>query len=251
VSRPRLLLVPEWTEIEWAIRPLLEQWAEIASFDIPGVGEEPPADHLDRRAVADRGLREIDRRAWDSCFIVADGWGIASALLIATAKPEAVRGLALGHMKLSYRREGERAPLNKEVYAALTHLVETDHEEFLRHGITQATGGSIDEERAARMVERFPREMIKPGWEAITRDDTDIAGLLSQLDCPLLFAQHKGCLGSTAEGFEDAAAAFPQAKTISVPDAPLASPEFAEALREFCTSEQAGPTRVVEQDQKA
>jgi pimeloyl-ACP methyl ester carboxylesterase len=251
VSRPRLLLVPEWTEVEWAIRPLLEQWAEVASFDIPGVGGEPPADRLDRRAVADRGLREIDRRGWDSYFIVADGWGIASALLIATARPETVQGLALGHTKLSYRREGERAPLNAEVYAALTHLVDTDHEEFLRHGITQATGGSIDEERAARMVKRFPRDMIKPGWEAITRDDTDIEGLLSQLDCPLLFAKHAGCLGSTAEGFEDASAAFPQAKTISVPDAPLSSPEFAEALREFCTSEQAGPTRVVERDQQA
>jgi hypothetical protein len=30
----RLLLVPSFTELEWGIRPQLEEWAEIASFDI-------------------------------------------------------------------------------------------------------------------------------------------------------------------------------------------------------------------------
>ena len=39
---------------------------------------------------------------------------------------------------------------------------------------------------------------------------------------------------STEEGFEDAAAAFPQARTISVTDAPTSSQAFADALREFC-----------------
>jgi len=34
------------------------------------------------------------------------------------------------------------------------------------------------------------------------------------------------------------AAAFPTARTISVPDAPVASEEFAEALREFCSAVQ-------------
>jgi pimeloyl-ACP methyl ester carboxylesterase len=234
VSRPRLLLVPEFTELEWAIRPLLDEWAQVASFDLPGVGGEPPAERLDREAVADRGLQELERRGWDEYFIAGDGWGIASALLIATARPESVQGVAFGHMKLSYRREGERAPLNAEVYAAMTQLIETDHEEFLRHGITQVTGGSIDEERASEIVARFPRELVRAGWKAMTRDDTDIAGLLSQFDGPLLFAKHEGCLASTAEGFEDAASAFPRAKTISVHDAPLTSPEFADALREFC-----------------
>jgi hypothetical protein len=67
------------------------------------------------------------------------------------------------------------------------------------------------------MVGRFPRAMIRAGWEAVTRDDVDIGELLAQVECPLLFAKHEGCLGSTDEGFEDAAAAFPQARTISVP----------------------------------
>jgi hypothetical protein len=57
---------------------------------------------------------------------------------------------------------------------------------------------------------------------------------LEQIECPLLFAKHVGCLGSTEEGFNDAAAAFSEAKTVSVEEAPLSSPKFAEALREFC-----------------
>jgi hypothetical protein len=68
----------------------------------------------------------------------------------------------------------------------------------------------------------------------ITRDDVNIGELLAQLECPLLFAKHEGCLGSTDEGFEDAVAAFPRAQTVSVTDAPLTSAVFADALREFC-----------------
>ena len=47
-------------------------------------------------------------------------------------------------------------------------------------------------------------------------------------------AKHAGCLASTDEGFEDAAASVPKARLVSVMDAPLTSPEFADALRAFC-----------------
>lgn len=235
-KRPRLLLVPEFTELEWSkIRPRLEEWAEVASYDPPGVGEEPPAERLDRHAIVDRGLEELDRLGWERYFLATDSWGIASALELALARPEAVLGVALGHAKLSHRRDGDRPPINGPVYEALTELIRTDHEAFLRHGIAQATGGSISEDLAERMIERFPADLMVAGWEAITGDDADIGSLLAQLDCPLLFANHVGCLGSTQEGFDDAVAAFPHAKTVAVEDAPLSSVEFAEALREFCT----------------
>jgi pimeloyl-ACP methyl ester carboxylesterase len=235
VSRPRLLLVPEFTELEWApIRPRLEEWAEVASYDPPGVGDEPPPETFDRDAIVRRGLQELDRRGWEVCFVASDSWGIASAVQLAVARPEAVEGLALGHAKLSYRRDGPRAPVNAEIWAAINELVDKDHEQFLRYGMTQATGGSVDEEQAKRIFERIPQEWTRPGWEMVTRDDIQIGDLLSQLDCPLLFAKHEGCLGSTDEGFEDAVAAFPQAETISVTDAPLTSQVFADALREFC-----------------
>lgn len=237
MTRPRLLLVPEFTEVEWTpIRPLLEEWADVASFDPPGVGDEPESEKFDRAAIAQRGLDELDRRGWEHCFVASDSWGIASAVQLAVTRPDAVDGLALGHAKLSFRREGPRAPLNAGVYDAMTELVGTDHEQFLRYGAVQLTGGSVDEEQARQMIERFPREVIQRGWEMITRDDVDVGELLGKLDCPLLFAKHEGCLGSTDEGFEDAVAAFPRAKVVSVGGAPLTSEAFAAALREFCSA---------------
>jgi pimeloyl-ACP methyl ester carboxylesterase len=235
VSRPRLLLVPEFTEVEWSqIRPRIEEWAEVASYDPPGVGDEPPSESFDRAAIVQRGLDELDRRGWEHCFVASDSWGIASAVMLAAARPAAIDGLALGHAKLTFRRDGERAPLNAGVFEAMTELLNTDHEQFLRYGAVQATGGSIDEEQAEKMIDRFPRELMQRGWEMITRDDVDLREPLERLDCPLLFSKHAGCLGSTEEGFEDAVAAFPRAQTVSTEAAPLASPEFADALREFC-----------------
>jgi hypothetical protein len=61
-ERPKLLLVPEFTELEWTIKPLLEKWAEVISFDLPGVGDEPPAERLDREAVVERALEKLDQR---------------------------------------------------------------------------------------------------------------------------------------------------------------------------------------------
>jgi pimeloyl-ACP methyl ester carboxylesterase len=235
MDRPQLLLVPEFTELEWeGIRPRLEEWAEVASYDPPGVGDEPRAEGLDRDVIVGRGLDQLDRLGWEECFLATDSWGIPSALRLALAWPGTVLGMGLGHAKLSLRREGERAPINGPIYEALTELIRTDHEAFIRHGIAQATGGSISEELAEQMIERFPHDLLVTGWEAITRDDAEIGDLLAQLDCPLLFAKHVGCLGSTEEGFDDAAAAFPEAETVAVEDAPLSSEKFADAVREFC-----------------
>jgi hypothetical protein len=227
--------MPEFTELEWeAIRPRLEKWAEVASFDPPGVSDEPPPDKLDREVIANTGLEELDRLGWSECFVATDSWGIPSALRLAIARPETVIGVALGHAKLSYRREGERAPVNGAVHDAMMELIRTDHEAFIRHGIAQSTGGSISEDLAQRMISHVSREMFVSGWEAITSEDEDIGALLARVDCPLLFAKHVGCLGSTEEGFDDAAAAFPEARTIEVEDAPASSEKFADAIREFC-----------------
>jgi pimeloyl-ACP methyl ester carboxylesterase len=235
VDPPRLLLVPEFTELEWeAIRPRLEEWAEVASFDPPGVGDEPRTEKLDRAAIVERGLKELDRLGWDACYVATDSWGIATAVRLAHARPHAVIGMALGHAKLSYRREGERAPINGPIFDAMADLIRTDHVAFIRHGIVQATGGSVREDLAERMIERVPHDLLLSGWEVITREDAEFGGLLRQVDCPLLLAKHVGCLGSTEEGFEDAAAAFPQARTVAVEDAPLTSEKFADAIRDFC-----------------
>jgi hypothetical protein len=250
VTRPQLLLVPEFTELTWTIRPSLEEWAEVASFELPGVGEEPlpkgDPKELDRELVVKRGLREVEEHGWDRFFIAADGWAIATAAGIAHARADAVAGMALGHAGLSFRRDGERAPINAAVWDAMTQLLSQDHEAFIRYGIAQATGGSIGEDLAQRMIDRFPRELMLLGWERVTADDDPFGDLLKRLECPMLLAKHEGCLMSTDEGFEDAVAALSGARTIAVPDAPSTSADFARAIRTFCeelwSSEPAEPS---------
>jgi hypothetical protein len=120
------------------------------------VGGEPlpegDPESMTPAVFAERGLREIEHQGWDRCFVVADGWAIPSAVRIASAQPERILGMALGHARLTHRREGERAPINGEVLAALTQLINQDYESFIRYGIAQVTRGLVSEELAQRMV---------------------------------------------------------------------------------------------------
>jgi pimeloyl-ACP methyl ester carboxylesterase len=238
---PRLLLCPQFTEVEWAIAPQLSEWAAVATFDAPGVGNEPvpegSAEFIDRDAVVRRALQEVDERGWDSYFVVGDAWGNATAARVAAARSESVVGLALGHASLNFETEGERAPVNGEVVAAMTQLLRTDHDSFVRYGLTQFTQGGFDENQAARMVERFPpAEIAARVWEAHILRAEPIGDLLQELDKPLLIAKHEGCLVFTTEGYEDLAAAFPDSQTVSIQKPASASEDFADALRGFCES---------------
>jgi hypothetical protein len=250
--RPRLLLVPAFTELQWTIRPQLDEWADVASFDPPGVGSEPLPAGVEltpempeaerraalrkwREATAARGLEEVDRRGWERFFVVVDGDGPPAAVLLATARPEALEGLAIGHAALSRSTEGERPTMNKEVWAAMTALLRTDRAAFIRYGISQVTAGSVTEEAAEAIVSRYPESDLAVAiWETMGADPEPIEEGLAALDVPFLFAEHVGCLGSTREGFEDIVARFPEAETVSCSQAPSTSLEFAEALREFC-----------------
>jgi pimeloyl-ACP methyl ester carboxylesterase len=239
VPRPRLLLCPQFTEVEWTIAPQLSEWAEVATFDAPGVGDEPmPSGDpttLDREMVVQRALREVESRGWDSYFVAGDAWGTATAVRVAVARPEAVLGIALGHASLDYQRDGRRPAVNKEVTAAMTQLLRSDYDSFVRYGMTQFTQGAFDEKTSERIVARFPpMEVASRVWEANVDQDEPIGELLEQLDVPLLFSKHEGCLVFTAEGYEDAIRAFPDARRTSVSQASSASREFAAALRDFC-----------------
>jgi pimeloyl-ACP methyl ester carboxylesterase len=246
MTRPRLLLIPEFTELSWTIKPQLAEWAEVASYDPPGVGAErlPDGDvaSLTREVIANRGLEELDRLGWDRVFLLADGWGIPVAVSIAERRPESILGIALGHAAVAIRLHGERPTMSPAVHAALAQLVHRDSEAFLRHGIAQSTAGSVSEELAEQMVERFPKEFLVAGWEAVTAEDERFGTVLRGLGLPLLLAKHKGCLMSTDEGFEDAVKALPGARTISVTGAPSTSEDFAVAVREFCEEVSRRPT---------
>ena len=229
-----LLLVPHITELEWLIRPELEEWAEVATFDIPGVGDEPPVEPLDREAIIDRALIEVDRRGWDSYIVVCDGSSLPTGVRVAHARPRAVEAMALGHARLANRMEGERPTVTKEVIEAFAQLAETNSADFIRYGLAQVTHGSIGDELAARMLERVPIELGRAVFEMNLFDAEPFERLIRELNVPLLLAKHEGCLSSPDEGFEDAVAAFPHARTISVPETPSVSSDFARALREFC-----------------
>jgi hypothetical protein len=235
-DRPRLLLVPLLTELEWLVKPELEEWADVASFDAPGVGAEPPAERFGREASALRGLDELDHRGWDSCVLVADGSAIATAMHLVRARPKAVAAIALGHGRLSDDMEGERPPRNREIFEAIGQLLRLDYANFVRYGLAQATHGSIGEELAKRMLERVPFEVGKAAWEMVAHGREEFETTLRQQNVPLLFAKHEGCLGNTDEGFADAVAAFPEARRVTCAEAPSVSSEFAEALRSFVMS---------------
>lgn len=85
--------------------------ADVASYDPPGIGDEPPAGEWSRQSVVRGGLAEVESRGWQRFFVLADGWAVASAVHIASELPQAMQGVVLGHAKLSYRREAERAPV--------------------------------------------------------------------------------------------------------------------------------------------
>ena len=234
MSRPRLLLVPHVTELEWVIKPQLEEWADVATYDVPGVGSEPPVEPLTRQAIIERGVSELDRCGWDSYILVCDGSSLPTGVRVAHARRDAVEAMALGHARLVNQMEGERPTIIKEVMEAFSQLAETNSPDFIRHGLTQVTHGSIGDELAQRMMERVPIDVARPVFEMNLRDADPFEQLIREVDAPLLLAKHDGCLSSTDEGFQDAVAAFPDARTVSCPQAPSVSDEFARALRDFC-----------------
>ena len=233
MDRPRLLLVPHFSELAWVIKPELEEWAEVASYDPPrtAVEESPGTLH---EAVADRGLVEWDERGWDSCFIVGDGLGVPMAVEIAATRRQRVLGLALGHASLSQRRDGDRPPISEAVWSAMTEMIRTDRDGFITNAVTQLTRGSFDEALAQRLLTLYPGRDLEAGWLALTRPDLRFGEALAELHVPLLLAKHEGCLLHTEEGYEDAVAAFPDARTVVTEHACCTDPAFARALREFC-----------------
>lgn len=227
---------------------MLEEWAEVATFDAPGIGgSEIPFEVERTRPLAPElltrwregavkiGLDTVETRGWERFVVVTDSWGSPTAVRIAGLRRESVIGLAMGHAALSHSTEGERAPERAGVLDALVQLASQGSEAFVRFGIAQMTRGGINEDTAQKMVERFPdMELVSATLEALGQRAEPIGDELKELDLPLLLAKHEGCLGSTDEGFEDIVEAFPEAETVICPEMCASSPTFAEALRTFC-----------------
>lgn len=240
-ARPRVLCVPSMCALEWQIKPQLEQWAEVATFEPTEPGVPVPTDLGEQMdAVAERGLATLERLGWERCVVVSDEWGTPVAVQLARRASGTVEGMALGHACLSFDTQGERAAVNREVLLAMRHLAETDFHTFCRH-LTQLTQGAYNDELAEQIMERVSVEDVLRRWRAHDGEAASFAGALRDLDLPLLLGEHTGCLLFTAAGYQDAAAAFPAARTVVTEQKPSVSPEFAEALRDFCAELPAGP----------
>lgn len=236
MTRPRVLLVPQLSELEWPIARLLREWADVATFDAPGVGSEPADGALTHASVARRALAELDARGWDSCVVVADEWGLANAIEIARQRPGAVAAMALGHACLSFSPEGREAAVQSGVMDALSQMARTNFRTWARH-MTQITRGAYDDALTEEFLARVPQQLAMEFFKSPEFDDPGpVRETLASLRVPLLFAEHTECLLFTHEGFETAVAAFPEARVMRLPDKPSTSPEFAEALRELCES---------------
>jgi hypothetical protein len=148
-----------------------------------------------------------------------------------------VAGLALGHATLSFTRAGERPAIHAGVFDALLNLARFDHRTFAR-ALAQSTQGAFDDEIAEGYMERVPDGLAAEYLEVLTGrlGGERLDQLLAGADLPVLLCEHRDCAMWTAEGFEDAVAAFPGATAVSMVQKPSTSPEFAEALRSFCGS---------------
>ena len=190
MSRSRVLLVAQITELEWGIKPLIEEWAEVASYDAPGVGDEPPSAEAGMDALVARALAEIDRRGWDSCVVAGDEFTSAVAIHVAAARPDVVQGLALGHAVLRFSDEGHDAPIAGSILAAFRQLLETDYRSWVR-AYTQLTRGAYDDQTMEQFLARVPPETARRiGVSLLSlRDDTSMETILRRVNVPLLLAE--------------------------------------------------------------
>jgi pimeloyl-ACP methyl ester carboxylesterase len=241
-ERPQLLLVPSWSEVQWAIKPLLEEWADVASYDPPGVGSEPPAESRLPEAIVERGAAEIERRGWTRCIVAGDDFGSVFATLVAAAQRPNVIGLALGHACLQYRLDGPRPTMIPDLLDMSRRLLDIDFGAYIRQDVgvwdsradySAESANDLVEELVKRVPREYALQLMDELEAGIEDAGASLEPFLRQLDLPLLLAEHRDCVMFTPHGYEDVVAAFPGAATLATPESPCLSAEFAGALREF------------------
>ena len=218
--RPRVVLAVSISPLEWRIRPQLEEWADVAMVE----------------RGADLG-QQLDTRGWDACVLVGDEWGALVAMELADRAPQRVQGIAIGHACL-YEPGARQRDVEPEIWDAYKSLARLDYRSFAR-ALTQVSGGSYGDEIVDQFLATVPHERVTAYLDAFDHILDEGSGLkqrLRTLGTPLLLAQHEKCLLWTRAGFDAARRALPEARTIVVEDKPSVSPEFADALREFCGS---------------
>lgn len=226
-TRPRLLVFPTANALEWPILPLLEEWADVAVVDGPWLH--------DGQAAVD-AARELDARGWERAVVASDEWGVMKTIELAEMHPERIQALVLGHACLQLTTRGPRPTMSPEVVQGYLQLMRTDFKTWAR-ALTQTTRGGFNDELVEQFMAASSHEDLLAMMERIqARDGHSWEHVLRALDVPMLLAWHKHCLLWTEEGFRDAAAALPDAQTVSIDEKCSTSPAFAEAMRKFCAT---------------
>lgn len=112
----------------------------------------------------------------------------------------------------------------------LTQVGPAAAEQMFVQGLEVTYGADVATGIRERLSANFTREFTEL---LLSHQDINLEPQLRALGAPLLLVEHRDCPLWTAEGFEDATAAFPDARTDETVENPGSSPEFAAALREF------------------
>ncbi len=202
-ARPRLLLVPSISELEWdRIRQPLEAWADVASYDLPGLGADAPAASLNLEATIQRGVLELERRGWNDAIIVGDQFGSGLAVLVARAWRGTVRGLALGHACLTFSRDGPRPAISAAVADFQLQIAQLGVRAAAEQMFVQGLEATYGTEVAAGIRERLSPNFTREFTELLlAHQDIELEPVLRELSVPLLLAEHRDCPLWTAEGF--------------------------------------------------
>ena len=224
--RPRILLFSLIAAAEWPVLAAIEEWADVAV--VSGAW-------LEDGGGAAAGEEQMRAHDWDTVVVVSDEWSAVKALEFLDQRPEAALGYAFGHACLELRGRGERPTLNPHVLATYEQVLQTDFRTWAR-AITQTTRGDLDDSVVERILTEISHEDVVAMFERLrAREGESFEPVLRAYGGPLLLAWHSECLLWTEEGFHDAAARFPDARTVEVTRKPSASLEFVEALRQFAT----------------
>ena len=221
--KARVLYVPLFIAAESdRFAAIVGDWAEVASFDVP------------EENAAEAAYARLDELEWEHCTLVMDGFAQGIGTEIALHDLARFRAIAVGHAAPRFSTQPPRPTLHPDVISAATQLLENDYMAFWR-AVTQLTQGGMPDAWVERWAASVPEERARAMFLGIAETQPPATERLAGFDGPLLLAQHADCVLWTPEGFEDALAAFPEARVIRCPDIPVFDPAFGDALRELAT----------------
>ena len=214
MSRPHLLYVPLSAAREGAPVTALADWADVASFDAPGVGTNQGLELRGVAGVVDAARARLDELGWDTCGIVCDSHAQAAAIELALAEPDRVKGIFIGHAAARYTVSGPRPALNPGVRDVAQKLLDTNYRAFAR-AVTQMTRGLSDEALVDAWIAEVPHPVARDIFGDLMQNEPELVSRLAGSDLAIVLGKHRDCVIWAPEAFADACDAVPDATAVS------------------------------------